>query len=131
MYLTGIVNLMNLPSRDGQIAAALRLALNRHQEGRLAEALGMYEQVLGNDPNNLEAMQGSGVLNGQLGRFEEAQHYLQSACNSRPKDFFSHYNAGVALQELGRYEEALLSYEWSLKLRPVLVEGYIFRGNVL
>jgi len=91
----------------------------------------MYEQVLGIDPNNFEALQGSGVLYGQLGRFEEALHYLQSACLSRPKDFFSHYNAGVALQELGRYEEALLSYERALKLRPGLVEGYINRGNVL
>src|SRR3569832_1672989 len=123
MYLTGKMNLMNAASRIGQIAAALRLALNRHQEGRLAEALGMYEQVLGVDPNNFEALQGLGVLYGQLGRFEEALHYLQSACLSRPKDFFSHYIECGALQELGRYEVALLSYERSLKLKPGLVEG--------
>src|SRR3569832_1847898 len=101
-YLTGKVNLMNLPSGIGQIAAALRLALNRQQEGRLAEALGMYEQVLGIDPNNFEALQGLGVLYGQLGRFEEALHYLQSACLSRPKDFFGRCGGGGAGRGRGR-----------------------------
>src|SRR3569833_824409 len=117
MYLTGIVNLMNLPSRDGQIAAALRLALNRHQEGRLAEALGMYEQVLGIDPNNFEALQGSGVLYGQLGRFEEALHYLQSACLSRPKNFNNQNNTNNTKQKHKHKEKTQQRKKKTLKLR--------------
>lgn len=119
------------PSLDKRIATPLQLALTCHQQGKLQEAFGMYQQVLGIDPNNFDALQGLGLLCGRLGRFEEALHYLHSACLSRSYDFLSHYNLGVALQALGRYDEALVRYETTLKLKPGFVEGHINRGNVL
>ena len=74
LFLKGPTTDMNPPNSpsSGAIAALLQQALSRHQQGRLQEALDMYQQVLAADPHHFQALHGMGILHGQLGHHEEA-----------------------------------------------------------
>lgn len=116
---------------SAQTTAQLKQALGRHAEGRLREALSLYQQVISNDPGNFDALHGIGILYGQWGEYEQALRFIAAAGAVRPGDFSVHYNQGKALHELERLEEALSSYDRALALRPGYVPGYNNRGNVL
>ena len=114
-----------------QAAAPLHQALFFHQQGRLQEALGNYQQVLDADQANFDALHGVGILYGQLGRFDEALKFITDAGEVQPNNFAVHFNRAKALQELKNYDEALASYDKVLSLKPDYVEAYNNRGNVL
>ena len=119
----------SIPS--GQIVVLLDQACTWHRQGRLQEAQEMYRQVLSADPGNFEALDGMGVLCGQLGRFDEALQYITQARDLKPNDFAVHYNRGTALNGLKRYEEALASYDQAITLKPDFADAYNNRGNTL
>jgi tetratricopeptide (TPR) repeat protein len=121
----------NPPQTSKKSVTLLQKALAWHQQDRLQEALGMYQQSLAIDPHNFEALQGLGILYGQLGRFEDALQCITKAVMVQPDDFAIYYNQGVALQELKRHEEALSSYDRALALKPDFTEAHINRGNAL
>ena len=122
--------MQSFPS-SAETAARLKLALRRHREGRLQEALTLYQLVISNDPGNFEALHGAGILHGQLGQYEKALRFFVAAGAVRPGDFSVHYNQGKALHELKRLVEVLACYDRALALRPGYVPAYNNRGNVL
>jgi tetratricopeptide (TPR) repeat protein len=122
---------MRSSSSKIRISGRLKQALLRHEQGRLREALALYQQVLALDPDSFEALHGAGILYGQLGLFEHALQFITRASIVKPKVFFVYYNQGKAFQELKRHNEALASYDKALALKSDYVPASINRGNVL
>ena len=102
---------MNLPQ-------ALALAMQHHQAGRLAEAEGLYRQILVVNPRHGDALHLLGVIAHQVGRSDAAIDLIRQALQSLPGFAEAHNRLGMALFSQGRIEEAVASYHRAIKLDP-------------
>jgi tetratricopeptide (TPR) repeat protein len=61
------------------LSCMVRMAAERHQEGRLAEARTLYLEVLTMDPHHADALFLLGALERRMGRLAEARQHLREA----------------------------------------------------
>jgi tetratricopeptide (TPR) repeat protein/SAM-dependent methyltransferase len=120
-------------SRKNELALQRLLgrATESHRHGRLREAEPLYLQVLGQDPNQFEALHLLGVLRGQQGRYQEALELIGAALAVKGDATEARQNYGLILHKMGRHEEALSVYDRVLATRPDYSEALGNRGNVL
>ncbi|BCB26930.1 acetylglucosamine transferase [Sulfurimicrobium lacus] len=111
--------------------ALLQQGLAHHQAGRLAEAEGLYRQVLASAPQHPYANNYLGVLASQVGRHDVAADLLQQAVRADARVPEFHNNLGLALQSLGRPEEAEVSFRQAIRLNPKFPEAHNNLGTVL
>jgi tetratricopeptide (TPR) repeat protein/SAM-dependent methyltransferase len=109
----------------------LARAIGHHQAGRLAEAEGLYRQILSLDGRHADSLHLLGVVAYQTGRLELAAEMIGKAIalNDRVPAF--HANLGNVLQDLGKLEEAIAHYEQALALKPDFPETLSNLGNAL
>jgi tetratricopeptide (TPR) repeat protein len=86
---------------------ALRVAMERHQAGRLADAEAIYRQVLTAFPDHADALHLLGLLASQVGRADVAIGLISQAFTIDPRVVAYHSNLGNVLKEQGRLDEAL------------------------
>ena len=120
-----------LQSAGVTIPEAFQLAMEHHQAGRLAEAEGIYRQILAVEPNHADALHLLGVIAGQAGRHDVAADLIGKAIALAPADAAFHSNFGLALSELGRSEEAIGAYRRAIQLNPNFSEAYNNLGVAL
>src|SRR5258708_3816589 len=82
-----------------------------HQRGHLAEAEGLYRQLVSADPQAFAPRHMLGVLLAQQGRLAEAQEMIAAALQLNSRDAGALVNYGNVLNLLGRYEDAIASYD--------------------
>ncbi|MGD0767293.1 MAG: tetratricopeptide repeat protein [Tepidisphaeraceae bacterium] len=109
----------------------LRLAIQHHQAGRLAEAERVYRQVLAQQPNHADALHLLGVLAAQGGRLDAAVELIRRAIRLQPEFAEAHFNLGIALKDMGRVDEAIGSFQQAIRLKPDYAEAYGNLGMVL
>ena len=102
-----------------------------HQQGKLAEAARIFEEVLRQQPNNFAALHLLGVIAAQTRRTERAVELLRKAIGVNAKVAAAHSNLGIALRNLKRLDEALASYDKAIALKPDYAEAYSSRGTAL
>jgi predicted TPR repeat methyltransferase len=112
-------------------SALLRQAVQLHQQGRLEQAKGLYQQVLAQQARHFDALHLLGVIERQQGHPERAAELIEAALQIDPDQARAHCNLGAALQDLGRPEAALASYEHALRLDPQYALAWDNRGNTL
>ena len=93
------------------IAAVFAQASLLHQQGRLKEAVMLYQRVLLADPVHFDAQHMLGLLFAQQGEFLEAVKAIGHALKLEPRNQQALANFGNVLRALGRPDEALLSYD--------------------
>jgi tetratricopeptide (TPR) repeat protein len=106
-------------------------ALQNHRQRRMAEAEGLYRQVLAVDPNHIDALHMLGVLAYQAGRPEAAVDLIGRAIALHGENPSFHNNIGEALRYLGRLDEALAHFTKATELDPSAAEGHMNLGNAL
>ncbi len=114
---------------DEQTAFARAVAL--HQQGCVAEAQGIYRELLERFPRQPELLHLLGVASYQTGRHEAGERLIGEAIRLRPGYAEAYSNRCNALQALGRYEEALASSREAIRLRPDCAAAYLNQGNAL
>ena len=77
-----------------------------HASGRLAEAEALYREVLRVHPDEVEAMEGLGVVSLHLGRPDEARALFARGLAIVPNSACLHANLGEVLRMLRRSDEA-------------------------
>lgn len=92
--------------RDG--AAHLR-------NGRVREAIAVFEQITRSSPNDARGWRGLGVAYASTGAYSAAQEPLTKACEMQPRHPDSCYHLGLANYHLGRYDVAKVAFEKALK----------------
>lgn len=116
-------------------AMALQAKFNQgvalHQQGRLAEAERIYEEILRCQPSHFDALHLLGVVSYQTGRAERGVKLIRQAIMLNAKVVDAHSNLGNALQVLKRPKDALASYDKAIVLKPDYAEGYYNRGLAL
>lgn len=113
------------------VSALLQQAVALHQQGRLAQARALYEQVLATAPQQFDALHLSGVIARQQGDPARAVDLIRAALRVDGSQARAHSNLGAALQDLGQPEAALHAYDTALGLDPRYALASNNRGNTL
>ena len=107
-----------MTSTPASIADLYRQGFAAHQAGRLQEAEQAYRQVLGMDPEHIDAQHLLGVVAHQVGRNDLAVDFIGRAIAKAPRRPDFHSNLGLVLNQLGRHAEAEAALLAALRLRP-------------
>jgi predicted O-linked N-acetylglucosamine transferase (SPINDLY family) len=109
----------------------LRLAIQHHQAGRLAEAERIYRRILARQPNHADALHLLGTLALQGGQLDAAVELIRRAIRLRPDYAEAHGNLGNALKGKGQLDEAIASCRQAIRLKPDFADAYVNLGNAL
>jgi predicted O-linked N-acetylglucosamine transferase (SPINDLY family) len=121
----------HIQTEPKNLATLLQQAFALHQQGQLAEAKVLYEQVLAQQPRNFDALHLSGVLAGQCQDFALAAERIGQAIEVNPAHASAHNARGKVLQALNRWDEALTSFDKAIALKPDFTEAHFNRGLAL
>jgi len=114
-----------------EVALLFKKGLALHQQGQLAKAHMIYQQLLAKDPNHFDALHLSGLIAAQNGNPILAADLIEKALQINSSNAAAHFNRALALQELNRLEEAISSYDKAITLKPNDAEAHFNRGNAL
>ena len=92
----------------------LQEALKLHQTGNLDDASVIYNKILEDQPDNIDAISLLGTLNLQTENLDEARVLLKKSLALKPENATTHNNRGSALQASGRFQEAITSYKQAI-----------------
>lgn len=105
--------------------------LGLQQQGRLAEAAALYEQVLAVQADHFNALHLLGLIAVKAKNPARAANLMGKAIALRPEVAAVHFNLGIALLQLQRSEDALLCFEQVIALNPDHAKAYFHRGRAL
>jgi arylsulfatase A-like enzyme/tetratricopeptide (TPR) repeat protein len=111
--------------------AHYNLANILQQMGKLAEAIGHYEQALSIRPDYIQARVNLGLALVQTGKLEEAIGHYEESLRIRPDGLEAHVNLGLALVQAGKPAEAIGHYEEALRIKPDCAEAHNNLGLAL
>ena len=112
---------------DGTLQEAVKL----HKAGHSHEALQLYRKILAVRPDQVDALNLSGVANLELNHIGEAVKLLQAAVSLQPSHAEVHNNLGNALQAAGKLDEATAAYRRAIGIKPGYAEAHNNLGTVL
>ncbi len=114
-----------------QTQARLQQGLALHQQGQLAQAKAIYEQVLKTQPRHFDALILLGMIAVQTKNSQLAVDLIGKAIDVKPNHAAAHNNLGCALNDLKQHEAAIDSYERAISLKADFAEAYYNRGVAL
>jgi tetratricopeptide (TPR) repeat protein len=95
-----------------------------HLKGQTAEAERLYRQALKEDPDDLRALEGLGVLLFQQGHAAQAAELFGRCVVLRPGAPLFQANLGEALRMLGQFDRALDHLRRAVALQPTLAQAW-------
>ena len=123
--------LSSLELQPDRVSTLINLAASRLDLGRPQDALPVVEQVIGIEPENLDAWFHRGTAFGLVDRNEEALASFERLLSIDDRFAEPWLRHGQVLQSLKRPEQALASYERALSIDPALAEAWSNRGGIL
>jgi len=100
-----------LSSGAGNRAELLNnLGLVLRKEGALKEALGFFDDALGEDPKMVAALSNRSVVYRRLGRYDDAVADLGKALEIKPDHAHAQFNLGTVHEAMGNPRAAVLFY---------------------
>jgi predicted O-linked N-acetylglucosamine transferase (SPINDLY family) len=112
-----------------RIAEQLTNAQLLQQQGQLAPARTIYQEILDAHPDHLDALRAMGVLAGQSKDWQGALQYFDRVIRVAPDDAGTHCNRGLALKQLGQPEAALACFDRAIALNPEGVIAHYSRAE--
>ncbi|GAX60015.1 hypothetical protein SCALIN_C05_0100 [Candidatus Scalindua japonica] len=104
-------------------------AYQLHQAGMLTKAEKLYNKLIKEQPNQIDALFLLGTLNLQQMDFDTACRFFRKTLKLMPDHAIAHCNLGTSLHGSGKLEEAIVSYKKSISLRPEYAEAHYNLGN--
>lgn len=101
------------------------------QQGQLAKAQEIYQEVLNKLPEHFDALHLSGVIAFRTRNPKRAIGLLGKALEIDPNNAAAHYHRGLALRDMGLNLEAIDSYDRAIALKADFAEAFYNRGNAL
>ncbi len=109
------------PAKAGNSAATPRLladAVQRHREGRLAEAAELYRRILALQPKHPDALHLLGLVEHARGAHADSLKLIERAIAINGRIAAFHTARGTVLAALGRGEAAFQALARALALEP-------------
>lgn len=111
--------------------AALDIALEHHQSGRLDEAESLYRQILVVDPTHPGALYFLGGIAYQNGDVDEAFALIRQVLDDEPNDPEAQHLFALIAQRRGDLPLALEAAANAVAQNPGFAHAWITRGNLL
>jgi protein O-GlcNAc transferase len=111
------------------LSQLLSTALQHQRAGRVAEADRIYGLILGQVPDQPDALHLRGILLTEAGRAAEAIELIGKAIAGVPSSAQYHHSLGNALRAAGKVDEAIAEFKESLRLDPKIAETHNNLGN--
>jgi tetratricopeptide (TPR) repeat protein len=122
---------MSPPAGAPRIDQLFDAANDSFRAGRLAEADGLYREILRRDPSHAHSLHGLGLVAFRTGRFDAAVELIGRAITIDGENASFHNNIGEACRFLGRYGEAETHFARATALDPGSAESHLNLGNAL
>lgn len=113
------------------VSEAFKFALQKHQEGNLAEAEQIYQKILAIQPDHADSLHLLGVIAQQMGKYDVGADMIRKAIALEPNTSIFYSNLGIALFKMNRFSEAVDAYRGALQLTPDYPEALNNLGNTL
>lgn len=111
--------------------ATLAAAMEMHQAGKLDQAAQLYQEVLGQEQDNADALHLLGVIHHQKGEHKQAVDLICKAVALRPSIPAYHANLAEAYRALGQFNRAVGCCRTALRLWPDYPEAFCNLGMAL
>ncbi|MFA7243370.1 MAG: tetratricopeptide repeat protein [Sulfuricellaceae bacterium] len=111
--------------------ALLQQAMRHHQAGQLAQAEGLYRQILAVRPKDSNALQLLGLIHHQNGQHALAAELMGKAVAQNPGVAEWQVNLGSVYVALDDWDAAQRHYRAAIRLNPSLAEAYACLGGAL
>lgn len=99
-------------------AASIRVALEAYEEGRLAVAEPLLQELLTAHPNDYRLNAALGGLLAEAGETARAIPLLERSCRVAPREALAHANLGAAYLKVSRNSEAVRELGRAMRLDP-------------
>lgn len=119
------------PPRANRLRDKFQQAQAFHQQGRLADAGAIYQDILRLDPRHADALHFLGLIALQTKQASQGVRLIEKAITLKPKYAEAYGNLGIGYADLGRHQDALVNYDKALALRPDMANVHDNRGNTL
>ena len=116
---------------NSEIESLLREAIDLNRRGLLAQATKKYEQVLRDNPGNIDALYSLARIACQEGRFADGIELVDSLLSIDRGHARSHLLRGMVFKRLGNLDEALASFDRAIAHGPDLAEAHGSRADTL
>lgn len=120
MFLKGIMM--------SNVVALMRKAEKLTKKNKLVDAITLYEQVLGLEPNNYVATFNLGNIAKKLELYDLAVRMFQATLSLKPDSIEAANNLGIAFHKLERDDEAIEIYQMVLAQHPKSPETWLNLG---
>jgi tetratricopeptide (TPR) repeat protein len=115
---TGAISFSIRVGKAGTQPQVLQQAVDLHLKGRLAEAEGLYLQLLNAQSDHFDALHMLGVLRYQQGQYAQSLGLIGAALKTNPNSPPAIVNYALVLAALNRPAEALSFYDKALAIEP-------------
>lgn len=109
----------------------LQQGLFHHRQGRIAQAMDRYTEVLRTNPRNADALYYVAVVACQEGQFKQGVDLARRALAVGPPQARVHNLLGKALEQLGNPLEAMMAYDAAIALDANFAEAHGNRAALL
>jgi tetratricopeptide (TPR) repeat protein len=111
----------------------LQLALASHEAGNLAQARAICEEILVEQPTQVDAINLLGAIAMQTGDPQGAAVLYGRALDIDPDNVAVWCNCALAFMHMGQFDAALERYDRAIALKADIADAeiYLHRGNVL
>mgnify|MGYP006184313029 CR=1 FL=1 len=106
-------------------------AITAHTEGKLEDAVRLYQIILKTEPTHPEANNNLGILLNKFSNFNEAEAHLKKAVEFKPDYTTAHFNLANVLTKLDKLSEAETSYKKAIELKSDYEKAHFNLANVL
>ncbi len=100
------------------------------REGRFADAVDAYRQMIRLDPTDPVTYKFLGAALARSGKPDEALEQYTRALQLNPNNALEHYNVGVLLIEAGKEVQAIAHFQKALQLDPDLIAAHFQLANL-
>jgi predicted TPR repeat methyltransferase len=121
----------SLERQPRRVSTLVNLAASQLELNRPADALAVTEQIIGIEPDNLDAWFHRGTAFGLLDRNQDALESFERLLSIEDGIAEPWLRHGQVLQSLKRPEDALVSYDRALAIDPRLAAAWSNRGGIL
>ncbi|NTU59257.1 MAG: tetratricopeptide repeat protein [Chlorobiaceae bacterium] len=121
----------NTTRSPAQEQEKVQRALAFHQQGKIAQAQALYEEVLAMTPDHADALHLSGVAAAQSNNLLKAIDLIGKAIELSPNNATYYYNRGKSFQELKKFDDAIACYDNAIAIMADYAEAYSNRGLAL
>lgn len=102
-----------------------------NQRGDLEQAINILQELLNNEPENIDALNYLSFIYTQQNNFTAAIDCLQRAVTYQPNDGRAYNHLGNIYRRLGEFDKAAINYISSLKINPNYTEAHNNYGLLL